>query len=169
VGAVTNYWRLPSPEPGAIGQQVGLAQSFRQWLSKLGLGSGGAFDDIMQQVEGVNVNTPPNGAVFWSGFRQGNQAAAMKWAQETGRSTIEMTPGGRWLTSLDLYGPTSPLTRAQADAAWRRLSQRFAQEASGDAYAFIKGTTFNPRSHFYGTELPTLYGNPHVDRIWLPD
>jgi hypothetical protein len=169
IGAVAQRWGLPTPEPGAPGQQLGLMQSFRQWAANAGANTRGSFDDIMQQVERVNVSTPPGGAVFWSGFRQGNQAAAMKWAQQTGRSTIEMTPGGRWLTSLDVYGPTSPFTRAQADAAWRRLSQRFAEEAQGEASAFLKGTSFNPRSTFYGTELPTLYGNPHVPRIRIRD
>ena len=32
IGAVAQRWGLPTPEPGAPGQQVGLMQSFRQWL-----------------------------------------------------------------------------------------------------------------------------------------
>lgn len=121
-----------------------------------------SFNSIMRQVETVDVSTPRNGAVFWTGYERGNQAAAMKWAAANGKSTIEMTPGGQWLNSLDLYGVNSPLTRAEADAAWLRMSERFTEGASGHINAFTRGTSFNPASNFYNTELPGLRLNPNV-------
>ncbi len=159
---------LEAASNSVVGQQV------RQLVGRLlpravTSGSDEAFNAIMRQVEQVDVNTQSSGTVFWSGYAQGNQAAAMKWAQATGRSTIEMTPGGRWLTSLNLYEPNSPLTPSQTSAVWRRLSQRFAQGAQGEASAFLRGTTFEPDSTFYGTELPALYGNPRVPRIKMRD
>lgn len=121
-----------------------------------------SFNSIMRQVEKVDVSTPRDGAVFWTGYERGNQTAAMKWAAANGKYTIEMTPGGRWLNSLDLYGPNSLLTRAQADAAWVRMSERFTEGASGHVNAFTRGTSYNPASTFYNTELRGLRRNPNV-------
>ena len=168
IGAI---FRIPTETPNTVqlGNQAALSQQTRQFLGEVGLGAesggGDVYNAIMRQVERLDVSTPPNGAVFWKGYTQGNQTAAMQWARQTGRSTLEMTPGGQWLDSLHLYEPTGPLTRSQADAVWQRLSQRFAAEAQGEATVFLERTSFNPGSTFDGTEWPALYGNPQVSRI----
>jgi hypothetical protein len=69
-----------------------------------------AFQSYMQIASRLDVSTPPNGAVFWSG--PGNRALAEAAASENGAFTLEMTPGGSWLDSQQLFGPNSPLTGA---------------------------------------------------------
>jgi hypothetical protein len=116
----------------------------------------------MGQVRAADFSTPPGGAVFWTGYREGNQARAMAWAARHGKSTIEMTPGGRWLEDLDLYGPKSPVSRAEANELWKAASENYAMGASGRVNAFTAGTSWSPDSVFYGTELPILRANPNV-------
>jgi len=82
----------------------------------------------------------------------------MSWAEANGKFTIEMTPGGKWLNGLDLFGANSPVTRPQATALWNAASEQFASGASGGVNAFSRGTTFNPNSAFYNIELTILRG-----------
>lgn len=35
-------------------------------------GGGSSFDDLLKQVNKVDISTPKDGAVFWTGYRQGN-------------------------------------------------------------------------------------------------
>ncbi len=94
-------------------------------------------DDYLRIVDGIDVSTPRNGAVFYSG--RGNRELAEQFAAQNGRTTLEMTPGGRWLDQQELFGPNSPLTSDEALQVWSRLSQRFADEASGNAVGFVRG------------------------------
>src|ERR1039458_2227843 len=121
-------------------------------------------EDLLAQVRAADFVTPRDAAVFWTGYPQGNQAVAMRWADANGKFTIEMTPGGRILKNLDLYGPNSLVTREEADAIWRAASERFASGASGRVTAFTKGTIANPDSVFYDLELRLLRQNPNVTR-----
>jgi hypothetical protein len=123
-----------------------------------------AFDDLMAQVRAADFSTPRNGAVFWTGYSQGNQAAAMSWAEANGKFTMEMTSGGKWLNNLNLYGPNSPVTSTEAKALWNVASEKFASGASGSVNAFTRGTTFNPNSAFYNIELPILQGRKIIYR-----
>ena len=83
-------------------------------------------------------------------------------ALREGRLTIGMTPGGQWL-SRQIDGPNSPLTIEQATAVWERLSERFAEQASGSVVAFVR----NPRPNgiFLNTELPALLRNRSLVNI----
>lgn len=141
---------------GAIGKVA-------EGLGTFGKVGGGAFDDIMSQVTHADFSTPNNGAVFWTGYQQGNKATAMQWAAENGKYTIEMTPGGKWLEGLDLYGGASSVSRSQADMIWQAASGEFSWGASGHANAFTFGTEFSQTATFYGKELPILRQNPNVN------
>jgi Flp pilus assembly pilin Flp len=125
----------------------------------------GASDDIaagyMRRVETLDVGTPRNGAVFYSG--RGQRLLAEEFAATNGRSTLEMTPGGRWLDERGLFGPNSPLTQEQATAVWSRLSERFAQEASGNAVGFVQGA--RPQGIFNKVEFPALLKNPNIKNV----
>lgn len=115
------------------------------------------YDEALAQVENVDVSTAPNKAVFYSNAAAGNRARAIAFAQKIGGTTLEQTPGGQWLESLDpynLYGP------ARADALWTRLSERYAQGASGEINAFIRD--YNPARVWAQTEWDTLKANPDV-------
>ena len=74
-----------------------------------------------------------------------------------------MTPGGRYLQDLDLYGPGSPLDRVQADQVWSIASREFARGASGQVRAVVGSV--RPNSNWRRVELPELYSNPRVNGI----
>jgi hypothetical protein len=88
----------------------------------------------------------------------------MHWAAENGKSTIEMTTGGQWLDSADLFGQTgpAPFSRQRAGIVWDKASRRFAEGVSGDVNAFTAGTATDLSKIFYGIELPTIRAN----RAW---
>jgi len=86
----------------------------------------------------------------------------MQWASANSKSTIEMTPGGKWLESLDLYGPNSPVSIKEADNLWRAASAQYARGASGEVNAFTRGTQFDLSKTYYGLELRKLTANPAV-------
>jgi hypothetical protein len=129
-----------------------------------------AFQELLRQVETADVSTPPNGATFWSG-RTADGTSLRESAEATADGvtivTIEQTPGGRHFDELDLYGPNPPVTVAQADAVWARLSERYAEGASGTVTAYVH----NPRPHSIWAEheLPALEKNPNVTGITVVD
>lgn len=88
----------------------------------------------------------------------------MQWAAGNGKVTIEMTPGGRWLESLDLYGPNSPVGINEADNLWRAASAQYARGASGEVNAFTTGAPLNRANAYYGVELPKLTASPKVNQ-----
>ena len=74
-----------------------------------------------------------------------------------------MTPGGRFLDQQDLFGPNSPLTPDEALQVWSRLSQRFANEASGNAVGFVRGARAD--GIFNTVEYPALRANPNISNV----
>jgi len=113
------------------------------------------FTRVMRKVETVDVLTPPDKAVFYSG--PGNQAKAFEFKMNHSKLTIENTPGGRWLGKQDMY---NRLPMSQADIAWGRLSERYAQEASGEVNCFVSGARRD--RIFFIKELPALENNSKV-------
>ena len=112
-------------------------------------------------VEDLDVSTPRNAAVFYSG--PGNRRLAERFAEENGRMTLEKTVGGNWLDNQKLYSPGSPLTPNEATQVWSRLSERFASEASGNAIGFVR----NARNEgiFNSIEYQTLLQNPNITNV----
>ncbi|MBK8870070.1 MAG: hypothetical protein IPN19_03220 [Elusimicrobia bacterium] len=92
---------------------------------------------------------------------------AEKFAQAKGKFTLEMTPGGKWLDQQDLFGPESPLTRAEGRLVWAKLSERFAVNASGEVNAFASGA--KSTSIFEVTEYPTIKASKKVQSVILRD
>ena len=80
-----------------------------------------------------------------------------------GKTTLEMTPGGKYLDDLKLFEDGSPLTKEQSVDVWKRLSERYAENASGTAFGFIEGAWEG--SIFNTIEYPTLIKNPNIDNI----
>jgi len=115
-----------------------------------------AFKSMLQKVDTLDFSTPRNGAVFYSG--PGQEARAMAYAQKIpGRMTIEMTPGGKYLSAN-----IGRFTRAQQDLIWQRASTPFAKGASGRINAFIKGA--DPARTFRTIEEDILDESSDVTR-----
>lgn len=70
-----------------------------------------------------------------------------EFALTNGKTTLEMTPGGKYPDGLRLFEKGSPLIQEEARNVWTRLSARYAQNASGNTYWFVKdswkGSIFN--------------------------
>lgn len=113
----------------------------------------------MDLVDKLDVSTPRNGAVFYSG--PGNRAKATAFANESGKYTLEMTKGGKYLDSLNLY---NKFPKNQADEVWRKMSRRYAQNASGNVYGFVNGA--DKTGIFEMIEYPTLQQNPNITNIF---
>jgi hypothetical protein len=58
------------------------------------------------------------------------------FADKTGATPIDLTPGGQYLNSLNLY---DKLPASEADAIWAQASQQYASGASGKINLFING------------------------------
>jgi RHS repeat-associated protein len=119
---------------------------------------GGLYEQTLAKVDSLNFTTPKDSALFYSG--PGNRAFAMQLADDTGRFTIDSTPGGQYLNSLKLY---DTLPQAQADAIWTKASQAYVNGASGEVNAYINGASLN--RVYFSTELPALMRNANVTTI----
>lgn len=71
-----------------------------------------------------------------------------------------MTPGGQYLDSLKVFDfyPSK-----QAIVPWKRLSERFAHQASGNVPVASKNSVSS--SVFNRIEYPALLNNPNVSDI----
>ena len=103
-------------------------------------------------VETLDVTTGIGKSVFYSGA--GNRKLAEQFAQSDDKTTLEMTPGGKYLDDLKLFDNNSPVTPDMALRVWKRLSQRYAQQAAGDVFCFVAGA--RPTGVFTTVELPEL-------------
>ena len=75
----------------------------------------------------------------------------MGWAAANGKMTLEMTQGGIFLASLDLFNQIQP---ERAAFVWNCASQLFARNAQGTMHAFARQLrTDTP----YGNRRPTFY------------
>lgn len=79
IGAVAQRWGLPTPEPGAPSQQVGLMQSFRQWLKNDPVEVfrvEGATNTRISIGPGGQVGIPDTSRTLFLNFGQQNRANA---------------------------------------------------------------------------------------------
>ena len=164
----------PSPgTAGAVGVVAGLAASgaskaMQAVASTYGSSGtadpsadGRVFEFYTQKAQTLDVSTKQHCAVFYSG--PGNRALAEKFASENGKTTLEMTPGGKWLDEQRLFRPGSPLTLSQARQVWGTLSKRFAEGASGSAVGLVTGSSNT--GIFNSIEYNALLANPKVTNV----
>lgn len=121
-----------------------------------------SYNSLMRQVDELDVSTPRDQSVFYSG--RGAREAAEDYAGRNGMTTLESTPGGRWLDDLRLFdGTVDDIDPSRAAEIWGRTSANYAQGASGNVTAVIN----NPRasSIFLTQELPALLQNPNVTGV----
>jgi len=119
----------------------------------------------MEEAERLGFRTKRDTAVFWSNLGPLEQGAnrAKLFAVENGGVTLEMTPGGKWLNGLDLYGPNSPFSRLEADQIIAYASRSLATQASGQVR--VVSGAIRPSSFYLKVELPALSNNTSVTGI----
>jgi hypothetical protein len=131
----------------------------------------GEYKRLMDEAGRADVHTPHDGANFYSGYDVANNKGMRKYAEENTdgvvSTTLEQTPGGRAMDDLHLYEDASPISQRQADRVWGKLSERYADGATGDVTAYVH----NPREGniFYNREVPALNENPNVTGIKVID
>jgi hypothetical protein len=106
-------------------------------------------------VGALDFSTGANKAVFYSG--PGNHGRAMAFAERTGATPIDLTPGGQYLNSLKLY---DTMPAAQADAIWAQASQAYASGAQGKINLFVNGA--RPDRVFHTIEAPIIKANSNI-------
>ncbi|HEX4997176.1 MAG TPA: RHS repeat-associated core domain-containing protein, partial [Terriglobia bacterium] len=116
-----------------------------------------SLEYVLQKVETLDFSTASNKAVFYSG--PGQWARATAFAERTGKTTIEMTSGGRELAADSVFQSLSPAEQFQV---WQRASTPFAKGASGEVHAFIRGA--RPDRTFRTIEEKLLDANANVHR-----
>ncbi|TBL93452.1 RHS repeat-associated core domain-containing protein [Hafnia alvei] len=117
---------------------------------------------IQDTVEQLNVSTPENGAVFYSG--KGAREDAEIFAQQNGKMTLESTPGGKWLDDLKLFDDgVKGIDKDDAIEIWKRTSERYAENASGVSIAILN--TPRPESIFNTMEYPALRLNSKINNV----
>ena len=121
-----------------------------------------AYEYYLKMANELDVSTSFNTAVFYLG--PGNRALAEAFARENNKTTLEITEGGKYLDDLHLFSNESALTTEQAANVWKKLSERYAQGASGNAYGFVKGS--RDGSIFNTVEYPALKSNPDITNIF---
>ncbi|MEG0672300.1 hypothetical protein, partial [Clostridium sp.] len=120
-----------------------------------------AYEYYMHLAENLDVSTERNATTFYSG--KGNRVLAEEFANINGKTTLEMTQGGKYLDELKLFEDGSPLTKEQSTDVWKRLSERYAENASGTSFGFTEGAWEG--SIFNTIEYPTLVKNPNINNV----
>ena len=121
-----------------------------------------AYNYYMELAENLDVSTEKNTAIFYSG--PGNRELAEAFAKINGKTTLEMTNGGKYLDELQLFADKSILTKEQAADVWKKLSERYAKGSSGNVYGFVEGSWEG--SIFNTVEYPALKSNPNIENIF---
>lgn len=121
------------------------------------------FTSVRLQIPFRNVATLPGKSAFWSGLEGGPGVKAFQEAEmlarANGRTSLEMTNGGKWLTRQTELLDGKVDWRTQMRPQWGRLSRRFAQRVSGRVEVY-RGPFFDPQHSIWSTveegELNTL-------------
>lgn len=100
--------------------------------------SNGNWDEVVKRLD---LSSPKDGAVFWSGTAHqakmtGQQDAARIFAEKIGGVTLETTPGGRILDGWDEVNNEYPWNAGYgpppwAGQLWEEASEKYAKDTSG--------------------------------------
>ena len=125
-----------------------------------------AFKGLMHEVELADVRSPVDGANFYSGTQpSGDKMRQYAESRVDGvtKITLEQTPGGKYFDDKLLFEKGSPVNVDQAVQVWKRLSERYAENASGEATAWTHDSWAG--SIWNTVEKKALGSNPNVTKI----
>ncbi len=126
-----------------------------------------------QLPERAKLDTPSDGAFFWSGRNEGGTGIGPVSAGGNGAADL-IADGSRATTLeglLDSNGIKPPRWSPTDDYAqqwWNGTSQMYAENASGEVRAVI-GSDLRPGNVWQTVELPRLMDNPNVTRVVVID
>lgn len=116
------------------------------------------LDSQYQQLE-----TPRNGAYFYSGLGKEGDKVAAGLAGERGGTTLETK-----LSEAGIVMPEYNMNDKASMEAWREASRQYAARASGDVHV-VAGERMTADGVFATVEYPTLQANEKVTRILSVD
>jgi hypothetical protein len=133
-------------------------------------------------VDAVDVSTPENMALLWSGrdiptairLDEQNDSGPIWWDKLSCREAevfqklgiawrLEDTPGGQFLLGAQLNYPESDPLRSIAQQLWETLSRRFVSAASGRVEIIAEGAFED--SVFRKVEFDALVANPKITAV----
>src|SRR5205085_2204209 len=82
-------------------------------------------EEVIAHARGLGLSTSRDSFIVWSGLGPGDTGIieSQAYAAKYGGMTLELTPGGRWLHGMDIYGAGSPFTQLEARAIWASVSR----------------------------------------------
>ncbi len=135
-----------------------------------------SIEPLLAIIEGLidSFDTEKDGALLWTGWNLGNTELAEYYAKETKKKTIQMTPGGKFLTSFTSHAIFNDKTAFMRDKInddmignqlWIPASDNFARSASGNVYAIIPKVSLG-NGVYFRIEKPALQDNKNVTVVF---
>lgn len=127
----------------------------------------GPDDNWDEVIKRLDVTSPKDGAVFWSGTSRqaeitGHPDAARKFAEKIGGVTLETTPGGRIIDGWDRVNKEMPWNadsgpKPWASELWQGVSEKYANLATGKINVVqTPNKLWDPATVWHTQEKPTL-------------
>lgn len=118
-------------------------------------------------VERLDVSSPKDSAVFWSGTSYqakmtGQEDAARAFAEEIGGVTLETTPGGRVIDGWDKVNGGFAWDAKDGPGPWvsdlwKEVSRKYANGVTGDVTVIqTPNKLWDPTTIWHTQEKPTL-------------
>ena len=119
-----------------------------------------SVENVVRLTNEIGLETPKDQLILWSGLGRNGVELSQEYARLQGGVTLEMTPGGKWLNEMNLFGIDSPFTPDEATKIWADTSTLMARQAAGQVRSLLGQV--RPRSIYMANELPELYNNVNV-------
>ncbi len=134
---------------------------------------GDSWDGVISRLD---VSSPKDGAVFWSGTAYqakvtGQADAAREFASKIGGVTLETTPGGRVIDGWDEVNRGYPWNKDDGPGPWssdlwKGVSKKYAQGAVGDVNVIqTPNKLWDPTTVWHTQEKPALLDLQELGQI----